>query len=286
MAKSAIVLGMFDGLHIGHRAVLRAAVDSPYKSVAVTFASLPVKGEGYLLSPDEKRDRLSAFGIDETLLLDFSSVRDLSPDAFLRFLAEKYDIQMICCGFNYRFGKNAAGDTAYLKRYCDERSIRFFACPAVTADGQAVSSTLIRNLIRSGEIARANELLVDPFSFSSPVVHGDKRGRTMGFPTINQRYDESLVVPRFGVYQTVVTIDAKRYDGVTNFGRRPTFQTDFISAETFVLDYAGDCYGKTVKTELLALLRPEKKFDRLDDLITAITANAEYVKANRKAKKD
>ena len=280
--KYAIALGMFDGVHIGHKAVLEGAVKSPYRSVAVTFSSIPGKTVGALMTTAEREEKLKKIGIDEVLFLDFFKVKDLSPEEFLTFLSEKYNIAKICCGFNYRFGKKAAGDTTFLAEWCGKNEIEFFECPEVISEGKTVSSTYIKNLISEGEIEKANHLLEDNFSFTAEVIKGDQRGRTWGLPTINQLYPESLVTPKRGVYQTVVEIRGKRYDGVTNIGLRPTFITDYISAETYILDYGDDCYGESVKTELYSFLREEKKFSSVEELIAAIKQNAEYVKNNSK----
>ena len=280
--KYAIALGMFDGVHVGHKAVLSAAVKSPYRSVAVTFSSIPGKAEGVLMTPREREDKLRVFGIDETLFLDFFEVKDLSPEEFLNFLSNKYDIGKICCGFNYRFGKKASGDTEFLKNWCNEKAIEFYECPEVVSEGKTVSSTYIKALISEGKAEKAAELLGEPFSFTAEVVKGDQRGRTWGLPTINQLYPEGKARPKNGVYQTVVEIRGKRYDGVTNIGLRPTFLTDYISAETFILDYSDDCYGENVKTELYTFLREEKKFSSVDELIAAIKQNAEQVKMSSK----
>ncbi len=280
--KYAIALGMFDGVHIGHKAVLGGAVNSPYKSVAVTFSSIPFKTEGFLMTASEREKKLLDFGIDEVLFLNFFEVKDLSPTEFLTFLSKKYHIGKICCGFNYRFGKNAAGDTALLSRFCSENNIEFFQCPEVLNEGKTVSSTYIKSLIAEGNIEKANALLDEEFSFTAEVVKGDQRGRTWGLPTINQLYPEGITRPKNGVYQTVVELDSVRYDGVTNIGLRPTFITDYISAETYILDYSGDCYGNMVKTRLIGFLREEKKFSNIEELISAIKQNAEYVKGHSK----
>ncbi len=280
--KYALALGMFDGVHIGHKAVLSAAVDSPYKSVAVTFSSLPGKAVGTLMTTAEREEKLKKIGIDEVLFLDFFKVKDLSPNEFLTFLSEKFNIGKICCGFNYRFGKNAAGDTEFLNNWCNGNNIEFFECPEVLNDGKTVSSTYIKTLLSEGKITEANALLEDNFCFTAEVVKGDQRGRTWGLPTINQLYPEGKARPKNGVYQTVVEIRGKRYDGVTNIGLRPTFITDYISAETFILDYSDDCYGEMVKTELYAFLRAEKKFSSVEELISAIKQNAEQVRKSSK----
>ncbi len=280
--KYAIALGMFDGVHLGHKAVLSAAVNSPYRSVAVTFSSLPSKTVGSLMTAAEREKKLLDFGIDEVLFLNFFEVKDLSPTEFLSFLSEKYNVGKICCGFNYRFGKKAAGDTALLSRFCSENNIEFFQCPEVLNEGKTVSSTYIKSLISEGNTEKANALLGDEFSFTAEVVKGDQRGRTWGLPTINQLYPEGIIRPKNGVYQTVVEIDGVRYDGVTNIGLRPTFITDYVSAETYILDYSGDCYGSLVKTRLIGFLREEKKFSDIKELISAIKQNVEYVKNNSK----
>lgn len=276
--KYAIALGMFDGVHIGHRAVLNGAIQSPYKSVAVTFSVLPSKMGGSIMTASDKEKKLLSLGTDEVLFLDFFEIKDLSPEEFLTLLSQRYNIGKICCGFNYRFGKKALGDTLLLEKWCKQNGIEFYECPAVVKEGITVSSTYIKTLIKEGKIEKANELLGEDFFFTQKVAHGDHRGRTLGFPTINQLYPENLVTAKCGVYQTVVTIDGKDYDGVTNIGFRPTYITDYVSAETYVLGYSGDCYGQKVKTRLVGFLREEKKFSSAEELKQAIKENAEYVK--------
>ena len=278
MQKYAVCLGMFDGVHIGHKAVLNGAVNSPYKSVAVTFKSIPFKSGGSILTAKEKEEKLKAFGIDEVLFLDFNEVCNLSPEEFLNYLSSKYSLAKICCGFNYRFGKKAAGDTAFLKAWCNDKNIEFFECPEVVYNGKTVSSTRIKELLACGDIQTANILSENEFSFISTVQKGDARGRTWGFPTLNQRYPEGICEVKRGVYQTVVTIDGKEYNAVTNIGVRPTYETQFVAAESFVLDYSGYCYGQEVKVSLIKYLREEKKFSSKEELIAAIKNDAEYVK--------
>ncbi len=280
--KYAIALGMFDGVHKGHTAVLKGAINSPYKSVAVTFSSIPFKSGGFIMSAEEKREKLLSLGVDEVLFLNFFEIKDLSPEEFLNMLSQKYNIGKICCGFNYRFGKKAAGDTTLLGEWCKSRGVEFFECPAVLSGGVTVSSTHIKSLIKNGQIEEANALLEHNFGFTAKVSSGDQRGRTIGFPTINQLYPENLAIPKYGVYQTKVTVQGKSYNGVTNIGVRPTYITDYISAETYILGFSGDCYGQNVKTELIAFLREEKKFSNIEDLKAAIAENANYVKQNSK----
>lgn len=278
--KYAVCLGMFDGVHIGHKAVLSGAIDSPYKSVAVTFSSIPFKSGGAIMTADQKAKKLKEIGIDEVLFLDFAEVCNLSPEEFLNYLLSKYNLAKICCGFNYRFGKKAAGDTAFLTDWCKNKEIEFFECPEVVYDGKTVSSTRIKELLLNGDVKCANTLLENKFSFISTVQKGDARGRTWGFPTLNQRYPDGICEVKRGVYQTVVTIDGKEYNAVTNIGVRPTYETSFVAAESFVLDYDGYCYGEEVKIKLITYLREEKKFSSKEELITAIKNDAEYVSKN------
>lgn len=278
MQKYAIALGMFDGVHKGHKAVLMGAINSGYKSVAVTFSSIPFKKGGVLNSAKEKKQKLLNLGIDEVLFLEFSEVCNLSPEEFLNYLAKKYNVAKICCGFNYRFGKKAAGDTAFLKEWCTAKNIEFFECPEVLYGTETVSSTYIKGLLLNGDIETANLLLEDGFSITAKVQKGDARGRTWGFPTINQRYPETKAPVKRGVYHTVVTIDGKTYNAVTNIGVRPTYETEYVSAESYVLDYDGNAYDKEVRIKLVSFLREEKKFSSKEELIKAIGNDAEYVK--------
>ena len=285
MEQYAIALGMFDGVHIGHRAVLESAINSGFKSLAVTFDSLPFKSGGILMTPQIKEEALKAFGIDEVRFLNFEEVKDLAPLEFLEKLCHKYNVGKIVCGFNYRFGRKAEGTTEFLRNYCEERGIIFNEIPPVTHYDTPVSSTLIKQLLNNGEAEKAERLLTTPFYFKAVVENGDRRGRTIDFPTANQKYPENYVELKPGVYQTVVTIDGKRYDGVTNIGFRPTFPTQKTTAETYILNFNEDCYGKELKLEIIKFLRPEQKFNSLEELKNAIRENALYVEKNSKANK-
>ena len=284
MNQYAIALGMFDGVHLGHRAVLNSAISSGFISVAVTFNSLPIKAGGVLMTPSVKEETLKSLGVEIVDFLDFESIKDLEPTDFLDRLCEKYKVGKISCGFNYRFGKHAEGDTTLLRAYCQEKEILFDEIPPVTQKGTPVSSSLIKELLKEGETEKAEELLGEPFFFTAKVEKGDRRGRTMGFPTANQKYPENYVTLKKGVYQTVVTIGGKSYDAVTNIGVRPTYPKDFITAESHIINYCGDCYGKEMKTQIIKFLREEKVFANIDELKEAIAENLREVKENSKAK--
>ena len=148
----------------------------------------------------------------------------------------------------------------------------------VDVDCCAVSSTKIRGFIENGEIEKANKMLGRPFGFSARVIDGDKRGRVLGFPTINQIIPEELAMPKFGVYQSVVTVDGEKFKGVTNVGRRPTVGTEKILSETHILNFDRDIYGENVDVRLIKFIRPEKKFSSFDELACQIKSDAKEVR--------
>ena len=278
--KNAIALGTFDGVHIGHRAVLN--LPDGYLKTAVTFAVPPkavLLGNGGLITTLEDKCRiLKNLGFSHIELLEFQKVRNMSALSFLEFLKEKYNPDYISCGFNYKFGKNGEGNTEFLKKYCEENGITLKVLDCVTKDSVSVSSTVIRNMLSNGEIGKANELLSFPFSFESVVISGDKRGRTLGFPTINQKYPEQLVKVKFGVYKTLVEFDNKQYVGITNIGVRPTYKTDYVISETYISGFSGDLYGKNIRIIPLEFLREERKFSSFDELKKQIELDLKNIK--------
>ena len=266
--KNALCLGTFDGVHIGHRQVLSLPDDC--RKVAVTFVKSPksvISGVSEaILTFEDKCRLLKKAGIDEIYPLEFQKVRDIPADEFLNLLYKKYNPAVVSCGFNYSFGKNGEGNTKLLSDFCRDKGIELKCVDPVTVDGETVSSTIIRNYLKNGETERANALLFEPFSFTAPVKKGDQRGRTIGFPTINQQYPKELVKIKFGVYKASVIADGKEYLGIANIGVRPTYPSDYVISETFIKNFSGDLYGKNVKIIPLKFLRDEKKFSSLDAL--------------------
>lgn len=272
----ALALGTFDGLHLGHQAVLRGAISSGYLPAVLTFDRHPRnylerQAPPLLLTQDDKIALLSSFGIQAAFFLDFSSIRNLSAEDFLSRICEALPVRLFSCGFNFRFGKNGAGDASFLHRFAAGRGIDVWTAPPVEIEGSPVSSTLIRQFLLEGDMEAAALRLGRPFSFSLEVVGGDQRGRTIGFPTINQILPDGLIQPKFGVYASRTEIDGRSYPSVTNVGIRPTFLADRALSETHIIDYAGDLYGRTLKVELLHFLRGETKFASLEALKNAIS---------------
>lgn len=285
MLKMAMALGMFDSVHIGHKAVIDGILGQNCRSAVITFDKIPHKTGGIVLSDEEKIERLLATGVDTVEILNFNDVKELSPREFLDMLTDGGSVKKIACGFNFRFGKDAVGDTEFIQNYCEEKNLEFFLADEVRTDGVTVSTTYIKQLLSEGKIAEANELLSSPFSIKATVIKGDRRGVTLGFPTINQIYPESKTKIKNGVYHTKVTIGMKTFDGVTDVGVRPTFEREVVCAETYIIGFSGNCYGRDVKLQFLEFLRDEKKFDSTEELISAIKENVEYVKQKSLAEK-
>lgn len=273
MRRNSVVLGSFDGVHLGHKSVISLAKGIHLTTAAVYFYMPPnANGEDKQLLTDNstRKELFAKLGVKKTLCLDFDRVRQMSPEAFFGFLQEKFNPVRICCGFNYRFGKDAAGDISTLKELCDRNGIKLCVASAVKINGQTVSSTAIREYISNGEIEKANEMLGYSFSFGGEVVYGDGRGAALGFPTANIYYPDSLVKPKPGVYVTNLIIDNKKMRSVTNIGLRPTYPAEKVPSESFVLGVNKNFYGKQVKVELLHFIRENKKFESAKELSKAI----------------
>lgn len=266
--KNALCLGTFDGVHMGHRAVF--ALAEGMNRIAVTFKKPPksflLKKDELIFTFEDKCRILKEIGINEIMPLDFEKVRYIAPEEFLKGMYENYKPSVITCGFNYRFGKNGDGNTDLLWNFCNEKGIEFRCAKSVEYGGKAVSSTIIRNSLKNGEVEKANELLYEPFSFTALVNHGEMRGRTIGFPTINQVYPKELVEIKNGVYKVRVIIGDKDYSGISDIGKRPTYPLDYTISETYIKDFSGNLYDKEVKIIPLQYLREEKKFNDLSEL--------------------
>lgn len=266
--KRAIALGTFDGVHKGHRAVL--TLPDEMQKTAVIFALPPkavLSGQPRsIMTAEDKFAALKKIGIDEIFTLNFNKVKDMPPEDFLRFLKEKFSPDLISCGFNYHFGKNATGNTEILGDFCRENGIEFNCHGAVSEDGEPISSTRIREYLKNGDIESANKLLTFPFSFKAEVISGDRRGRTIGFPTANQKYPSELIPIKFGVYKSKIIVDGEEYNGITNIGIRPTFKTDYIISETYIIGFSGNLYGKEITTVPIRFVRGEVKFSSVEEL--------------------
>ena len=275
-----VALGFFDGVHLGHRAVIGAcaAQSGERESVVLTFRESPAKALGRktpdLLSDNARKAQLmEEIGVDVLIFADFCAVKELSPAEFVQtILQEKLNADRVYCGFNYRFGRGGAGDTAALEKLCAARGIAVCAAEPVYCGGEPVSSSLIRDLIAKGEIGRANRLLGYRYAIEGRIDSGNHIGSLMGFPTVNLPIPDGTAVPRFGVYASDVLIDGVRYRGATNIGVPPTVgENEKPLCETFLLDFGGgDLYGKRIRCELREFIRPEKRFGSVEELTEQI----------------
>ncbi|MEF9983326.1 MAG: bifunctional riboflavin kinase/FAD synthetase [Oscillospiraceae bacterium] len=281
----AIALGFFDGVHKGHMAVLQAAVSHEKEGLlpsAFTFVfndkSRPFKKQKSLAvqTVNERSECMENMGIKEVLCPDFTSFMDLSAEEFaVDIMINKYNAKVICCGEDFHFGKGAKATAKDLYDICKKHNITLEIVPEVLFDGEPISSTRIRQAVADADIQLANNLLGRFYSFTSLVIHGRKLGRTLGFPTINQRFPQGHTIPKFGVYATIITLEnGEKYVGTTDVGIKPTVGSDEILAETFILDFDKDVYGQNVKVEFVKFLREEKKFGDLDELSAMIKKNS------------
>lgn len=275
--KTAVALGAFDGLHIGHRAVVRAAQASGYTPVVFTFRDNPAEHLGgdcrYLTTVEERLHIFESWGVEAVIMPDFADVADWPAERFLNVLRFGLSAAAVSCGSDFRFGKFAAGDTEWLARSCAQRGAVLHVVDTVCYKGERVSATRIRGAIERGEMADVTAMLGRPFGFAFEVVHGNHIGRTIGTPTINQHFPEHFILPRFGVYASRVHIGGETYCGVTNVGVKPTVGSDRALSETWIPDFKGDLYGKSLRLELLEFIRDEKKFANLKALRAEIRRN-------------
>lgn len=284
--KTAVALGFFDGVHLGHVSVLKSVIskkDEGLIPVVLLFDRHPVtvltgKKIEYLCTENERDRIFEEMGL-QTEIISFESIMNLSPEQFVRdILIDKLNCGFVACGYNYTFGAGRTGNPQILTKLCDENGIGISVSPQITVDGNSVSSSAIRQAVTDGNIVLANRMLGRNFAFTSEVFSGDHRGRLLGSPTINQYLPEGLVVPAFGVYAAYVYLDGERKTGVANIGNRPTFDGVSVRSETFILDFDGDLYGQNIKTELLEFIRPEKKFSSVEELVAEIHSNARFVR--------
>lgn len=287
--KRVIALGFFDGVHIGHGALLSRVAEVAERleaiPAALTFDRLPKHRQDTLLlttEADRKWLMSSYYNICEVEVLHFDkAMMEMPWERFVTdILVERYHAAHVVAGHDYHFGYKGQGDPEKLKALCARLGIGCDIIGRVELDGVTVSSTHIRDLLTRGEMEEACRYLGHPHVLSGTVAHGKKLGRTIGIPTANLIPPAGILMPAFGVYATRVVTEEGSYPAVTNVGRRPTVDDgDAVTVEPWILDFSGDLYGKTIRVEFYKRLRGEKKFDSLADLQAEIFRNGEETRA-------
>lgn len=273
----AVSLGNFDGIHRGHRKLMEKNIN-----LSKQFGLIPsvllfkentkniLNGEReYLTSLEDKIEILSDLGIKCFCLLDFNEkFKNLSPEEFIeKILYKKLNAKYAIIGNNYHFGKMAKGDKDTLKAYEDEYDYKTYVVDFEMDEDRIINSTDIRQMIRDGNLKKANMELTRPYRMKGEVVKGMQRGRILNFPTANLDPYFKYVSPKFGVYFTKIYLDNEVYFALTDVGTNPTFENAHVKIETYILDFSKDIYGKEISVEFLEYLRPDYKFSSKEELI-------------------
>lgn len=286
---TVVTIGNFDGVHLGHQSLIKRAVDVQekrgLKSLLLTFENHPsdfLKGKHvrFLTIKSEKLRLIEGLGINIFVSLPFDEkISGLEPEMFIKnVLVEKLRAKAVVVGYDFRFGKNRAGDIHRLERLSKDYGYSLDVVEPILRNGQKISSSLIRRMLSEGNVKEAGIMLGREYDVSGTIVHGRKLGRQIGFPTINIHADERALIPKTGVYYTKVIMDGKEYYGATNVGYNPTIDGSRLSVETHIIGFCGDVYGKTARIIFLDRLRNEIKFNSIDELKKQLQNDVQNIK--------
>ena len=281
--RTSVALGLFDGVHLGHRAVLKTAAAQKMNGLtpcAFTFPPESTAGKNaeYIYSDKEKQMLLtSSCDIAKIFSPQFSEICMMDGDTFARsILRKELNAVYVACGKDFRFGKDAAWGIDELAGFGRKYGFTVQAVDDVCCGNERVSSTAVRKLLQKGELRRANLFLGEPYMIMKEISSGAQLGRTIGFPTANQLFSKGQLVPAYGVYASRTLYEGKWYPSMTNIGIKPTVSYGGAPlAETYISGFSGDLYGKTVQVVLLDFIRPEKRFSDLDELKQQIRRDVE-----------
>ena len=286
---SAVTLGNFDGLHLGHRKLIELtkekAKEKNLQSVVYTFNPHPMflfnhkEHSALILTVEEKEFAMSKVGIDVYIEQPFTrEFAATSPEGFMDYLFGNLNAKVVVVGENYSFGHKGLGNVDMLKKRGEEIGVEVIAVPIINIDDERVCSTRIRNCLVERDLETANKLLIKPYFILGKVIEGKKLGRTIGFPTINIKADLIKLFPPNGVYATKTYYNGQTYFGVTNVGFNPTVNGQFKVVETFLFDFHKMIYGESVRTEFYKWIRSEQKFGSVDELMNQMKKDAETAK--------
>jgi riboflavin kinase/FMN adenylyltransferase len=285
LAGAVVAIGNFDGVHRGHRAVIGAALARARalgrKAAALTFTPHPrlfLRPQDTLFQLSGERDKLrllAATGLDGAVVMRFDAAlaATTAQDFIARILRGYLEVGGAAIGFDFHFGQNRGGSPAFLAEQGARLGFAVDIVPPLEDEGRPVSSGAVRTALSAGKVVEAAELLGAPWFVSGAVIHGDKRGRDLGFPTANIRLDPACGL-KHGIYAVRMRVGDRLHDGVASFGRRPTFDNGAPLLEVFLFDFDGDLYGQTVDVALIGWIRHEQKFDSIETLKRHMLADA------------
>lgn len=280
----SLALGFFDGVHLGHRAVIKSAVDyarqKGSKSAVITFYDHPCcylwgVCPKYILTREERENRIKALGVDYIYELDFESISGLNGQEYLKdILINNFRPVSISTGWNHNFGVNKSGNTKLLRENSEKYGYEYFELSPQKLGNEVINSTTIRKLLSQGKTEKANAMMGEDFSINGKIVEGNKIGRTIGFKTANINYPSELITLSYGVY----IVETNFGKGVANFGIRPTINGSTSVLETHILDFNRDIYGENITVKFKKMIRREKKFESLDELKKQICKDIDTAK--------
>jgi riboflavin kinase/FMN adenylyltransferase len=263
-----LLLGFFDCLHQGHRKLIEEAKKIGFDTAIFTFTDkFYLKDEKVVYTFFERLKVFEKAGLDCVIYADFDdNFKNTPSEVFLNTLNDNFLLKGIVCGYDYKFGKNTAGNVATIRKFCENNNITCNILEKIDFDGEKAASSAVKNLLKNGKIERANLLLSDDYFISGIVEEGRKIGRTLGFPTANLNFDNHKSEIKEGVYKVYSFIDGIKYYGICNYGNKPTFNINARTIEIYYKNYSGDLYGKNIEVYFIGFIRDIIKFSNIEAL--------------------
>jgi riboflavin kinase / FMN adenylyltransferase len=283
---SMVTIGVFDGVHRGHQHLIRRLVEEAHAAnrlaVAITFYPHPdvvlrkLEGRYYLTTPEQKAEYMGELGVDTVVTLAFDDeFRHIRAAAFVDMMLKHLKMAALWVGSDFAMGYQREGNVAFLREQGDQKDFAVQVIDLIVAQDEVISSTNIRKALETGEVVQAREWLGRAYTVKGEVVHGQKRGRTIGFPTANVDVWNEQVIPANGVYAGWATLGSERFMAMTNVGTRPHFDGVGVTVEAYLLDFDRDIYGQQLEVSFETYLRPEGRFNSLQELIDAINRDVQ-----------
>lgn len=290
LLKSWVTVGVFDGVHRGHQQIIQRLTSGAHAigvpAVVITFDPHPAKvfgrGEINLLTlPEERAELLGNMGVDVVVTHPFNrDVANITASEFMQTLRDRLGVDHLVLGYDSTLGRNREGNATRLTEIGLGLGYTVEVVSALSDESGVISSTEIRKLITVGNVAEAARLLGRPYPLRGPVVHGDHRGRTIGFPTANVEYSREKIIPAGGIYACWAKVDGQKYGAAVNIGINPTFTPEkrTMNVEAYLLDFQRDIYDRNLELEFIARLRDEMRFDSVDTLVKQIWDDVEMTR--------